>query len=165
MLDAKVMRRSNSPWSFLFVIVDEKDGSKRICVDFRKLNEVTKKNSFHLPLIDDILASLGRAKFFSSLDLKSGCWQVLMDDLDSHRCLFEFIVMRFGLSNAPAVFQELMSVVLDGCHAFAIANLDDILIHSTSLEEQLFYLDTIFGRLRYHDLKVSKGSKIRNRYN
>ena len=161
MLEAKVIRRSNSPWSFPVVIVDKKDGSKRFCVDFRKLNQVTKKNSFPLPLIDDILALLGRAKFFSSLDLKSGYWQVLMDDLDKektafacHRGLFEFNVMPFGLSNAPAVFQELMSVVLNGCHAFAIAYLDDILIFSTSFEEHLMHLNTIFDRLRYHGLKL-----------
>ena len=74
MLDADVIRRSRSPWSFPIVIVDKKDGSKRFCVDFRKLNQVTKKNSYPLPLIDDILALLGKAKYFTSLDLKSGYW-------------------------------------------------------------------------------------------
>ena len=161
MLDAEVIRRSNSPWSFPVVIVDKKDGSKRFCVDFRKLNHVTKKNSFPLPLIDDILALLGKAIYFTSLDLKSGYWQVLMDETDKektafacHRGLFEFNVMPFGLSNAPAVFQELMSIVLNGCNAFAIAYLDDILIFSTTFEEHLFHLNTIFGRLRQHGLKL-----------
>ena len=79
MLDANVIRRSRSPWSFPVVIVDKKDGSKRFCVDFRKLNQISKKNSYPLPLIDDILALLGNAKCFSSLDLKSGYWQVLVD--------------------------------------------------------------------------------------
>ena len=104
MLEAKVIRRSNSPWSFPVVIVDKKDGSKRFCVDFRKLNQITKKNSYPLPLIGDILALLGKAKLFTSLDLKSGYWQVLMDDLDKektafacHRGLFKFNVMPFGL--------------------------------------------------------------------
>ena len=69
MLEAKVIRRSNSPCSFPVVIVDKKDGSKRFCIDFRKLNQVIKTNSFPLPLIDDILSLLGRAEFFSSLDL------------------------------------------------------------------------------------------------
>ena len=63
MIEAKVIRRSNSPWSFPVVIVDKKDGSKRFCVDFRKLNQVIMKNSFPLPLIDDILSLLGNAKF------------------------------------------------------------------------------------------------------
>ena len=67
MLDADVIKRSRSPWSFPVVIVDKKDGSKRFCVDFRKLNQITKKNSYPLPLIDDILALLGKAKFFTSL--------------------------------------------------------------------------------------------------
>ena len=77
MLDADIIKRSRSPWSFPVVIVNKKDGSKRFCVDFRKLNQITKKNSFPLPLIDDILALLGKAKYFTSLDLKkwvlAGC--------------------------------------------------------------------------------------------
>ena len=161
MLDAKVIRRSRSPWSFPVVIVDKKDGSKRFCVDFRKLNQVTKKNSYPLPVIDDILALLGKAKYFTSLDLKSGYWQVLMNESDKektafacHRGLFEFNVMPFGLSNAPAVFQELMSVVLQGLGDFAIAYLDDILVFSPTLEDYLQHLDTIFDRLRKHDLKL-----------
>ena len=75
--DADVIKRSRSPWSFSVVIVDKKDGSKRFCVDFRRLNQVTKKNYIPLPpLIDDILALLGKTKYFTSLDLKSGCWPV-----------------------------------------------------------------------------------------
>ena len=104
MLEANVIRRSKSPWSFPVVIMDKKDGSKRFCVDFRKLNQITKPNSYPLPLIDDILALLGRARYFTSLDLKSGYWQVLMDEADKektafacHRGLFEFNVMPFGL--------------------------------------------------------------------
>ncbi|MCG7879415.1 MAG: RNase H-like domain-containing protein, partial [Candidatus Thiodiazotropha endolucinida] len=161
MLDANVIKRSRSPWSFPVVIVDKKDGSKRFCVDFRKLNQITKKNSFPLPLIDDILALLGRAKYFTSLDLKSGYWQVAMDEKDKektafacHKGLFEFNVMPFGLSNAPAVFQELMSVVLQGCNDFATAYLDDILIFSSSLEEHLRHISLIFDRLRQHNLKL-----------
>ena len=152
MLDAEVIRRSNSLWSFTVVIVDKKDGTKRFYVDFRKLNQVTKKNSYPLPLIDDILALLGKAKFFTFLDLKSGYWQVLMDEKDKektafacHRGLFEFNVLPFGLSNAPAVFQELMSIFfLNGCNAFAIAYLDDIMTFSETFEEHMFHLNTIF---------------------
>ena len=161
MLDANIIRRSRSPWSFPVVIVDKKDGSKRFCVDFRKLNQVTKKNSYPLPLIDDILALLGKAKYFTSLDLKSGYWQVAMDDQDKektafacHKGLFEFNVMPFGLSNAPAVFQELTSVVLQGCNNFATAYLDDIMIFSSTLEEHLEHLSIIFGKLRQHNLKL-----------
>ena len=112
-------------------------------------------------MIDDILALLGKAKFFTSLDLKSGYWQVLMDEKDKektafacHRGLFEFNVMPFGFSNAPAVFQELMSIVLNGCNAFAIAYLDDILIFSETFEEHMLHLNTIFERLYEHGLKL-----------
>ena len=82
MIDAKVIRKSRSPWSFPVVIVDKKYGSKRFCVDFRKLNQVTKKYSNPLPVNDHILALLGKAKYFTSLDLKSGYWQVLMNESD-----------------------------------------------------------------------------------
>ena len=113
MIDAKVIRRSNSPWSFPVVIVDKKDGSKRFCVGFRKLNQITKPKSYPRPLIDDILAVLGKAKYFTSLDLKSGYWQVLIDENDTktafvcHRGLFELSMMPSGLSNAAAVFPDL----------------------------------------------------------
>ena len=88
MIDADVIRRSRSPWSFPVVIVDKKDGSKRFCVDFRRLNKITVKNCYPLPLIDDILALLGKAKYFTSLDLKSGYWQIAMDVKDKHKTAF-----------------------------------------------------------------------------
>ena len=112
-------------------------------------------------MIDDILALLGKAKYFSSLDLKSGYWQVAMDEKDKektafacHRGLFEFNVMPFGLSNAPANFQELMSVVLQDCSGFATAYLDDLLIFSESLEEHMKHISIIFMKLRQHNLKL-----------
>ena len=82
MLEAGVIRRSRSPWSFPVVIVDKEDGSKRFYVDFRKLYRVTKKNSYPLALIDDILALLGKAKYFTSVDLKSGYLQIAMNETD-----------------------------------------------------------------------------------
>jgi hypothetical protein len=161
MLDANIIRRSRSPWSFPVVIVDKKDGSKRFCVDFRKLNQITKKNSYPLPLIDDILALLGNAKFFSSLDLKSGYWQVLMDERDKektafacHKGLFSFEKMPFGLCNAPSIFQELMAHVLAECTDFATAYLDDILVFSSTFEEHLAHLNVLFEKLRKHPLKL-----------
>lgn len=162
MLDAGVIEKSRSPWSFPVVIVDKKDGSKRFCVDFRKLNQITKKNSYPLPLIDDILVLLGGAKYFTSLDLKSGYWQVAMSEEDkektafttTHRGLHQFTRMPFGLSNAPSIFQEVMSHVLEGYRNFTTAYLDDILIFSSTLEEHLKHIDLVFERLRSHGLKL-----------
>ena len=161
MLKAGVIRRSQSPWSFSLVIVSKKDGSKRLCVDFRKLNEITKKNSYPLPLIDDILSLLGKAKYFTSLDLKSGYWQVKMSEKDRektafacHRGLFEFNVMPFGLCNAPSVFMMLMNTVLEGLEGFACAYIDDILIFSETVEEHFEHLHTVLDRLQQHKLKL-----------
>lgn len=142
---------------FPIVVVDKKDGSKRFCVDFRRLNKVTKTNSWPLPLIDDLLDQLGKASYFTSLDLKSGYWQVQVQEEDKektaftcHRGLFEFNVMPFGLCNAPQIFSELMSVVLQGLDSCALAYLDDILIFSETLEQHEQHIKTVFDRLRKH---------------
>ena len=161
MLEAGIIRRSRSPWSFPVVVVDKKDGSKRFCVDFRQLNKITKPISYPLPVIDDILARLGEAKYFTTLDLKSGYWQVLMDERDRektafacHRGLFEFLVMPFGLSGAPPVFMELMNIVSEGLEDFAIPYLDDIIIFSASPDEHLSHLRAVFNKIREHGLKM-----------
>ena len=163
MLEAKVIERSQSPWSFPLVVVKKKGGSDmyRMCVDFRTLNKIVRPVSYPLPLIDDILSLLGNARYFTALDLKSGYWQVQLDD-DSkektafacHRGLFQFNVMLFGLSNAPAVFQELMNIVLQGCEDFAMAYLDDVLIFSKDEKEHLQHIQIIFDRIRQHGLKL-----------
>jgi len=143
------------------VIVDKKDGTKRFCVDFRRLNKITKTNSYPLPIIDDILALLGKARYFTSLYLKSGYWQVLMDEQDKektafacHKGLYQFNVMPFGLVNAPSIFQELMNRVLNGLGDFSTAYLDDILIYSETLEEHLSHMQEVFNRLREHGLRL-----------
>ena len=109
-LEAKVIERSRSPWSFPIVVVDKKDGGYRFCVDCRALNNPL---AYPLPLIDDILALLDKATCFSTLDLRSGYWQVALDQADRekaafvwHSGLFQFRVMPSGLANAPGVFQQ-----------------------------------------------------------
>lgn len=161
MLEAKVIRRSTSSWSFPTLMVPKKDGGKRFCVDFRKLNAITRQYQWPLPHLDDIMVSFGKSRVFSSLDLKSGYWQVPMDEKDrektafvSHRGLFEFNCMPFGLTNAPSVFQELMTHVLDGINHFATAYLDDIVIYSPSVDEHLKHLSEVFDRLRTFGLKM-----------
>lgn len=165
MLEANVIRPSNSSWSFPILLVPKKDTEdRRFCVDFRKLNQITRNFVWPLPHIDDVLASMGKSKVFSSLDLKSGFWQIPMDEKDRektaftcHRGLYEFNSMPFGLTNAPSVFQELMTHVLEGISGqFATAYLDDIVIHSETVEDHLRHLAEVFDRLRRFGLKMKK---------
>ena len=166
MLDADIIRESASPWASPVVIVPKKDGSLRFCIDYRRLNSATRKNCYPLPNIDDIFASLGGAKFFSCLDLKSGYWQIAVHENDkpktafvSHQGLYEFNVMPFGLTNAPAVFQELMNNVLKGIrNKFAMAYIDDILVYSETYEDHIRHLSEVFLRLEKANLKL-KASK------
>ena len=161
MLKAGVIRPSTSSWSFPIVLVPKKDGSKRLCVDFRKLNRITRKYTFPLPLIDDVLAGLGNSKFFSSLDLRSGYWQVPVDEKDKpktalvcHKGIFEHNYMPMGLMNAGSYFQELMTHVLEGIGSFATAYLDDIIVFSPNEQDHLRHLTEVFDRLRKFGLKM-----------
>ena len=162
MLEAGIIRKSHSQYSFPVVIVDKKDGSKRFCIDFRALNKVTKPISWPLSLIDDVLSLLKSAKYFKSLDIKSGYWQILMDEKEREKTafsvpgkgLFECNCLPFGFVNAPSVFQSLMAVVLEGLNFFCQAYLDDILIFSDTLENHLSHINQVFDRLRQHKLKL-----------
>ena len=145
-----------SPWASPVVIVPKKDGSKRFCVDYRRLNAVTRRDVYPLPRIDDILDAAGGAKYFSSLDLASGYWQVELDQeareksaFTTHRGLFEFTRMPFGLCNAPATFQRLMQAILAGLEGTScFVYLDDILVVSDTFEDHLKHLSEVFMRLR-----------------
>jgi Reverse transcriptase (RNA-dependent DNA polymerase) len=112
MLEKGLIRESASPWASPIVLVPKKNGKQRICIDYRKLNQVTEKDVYPLPVIDDILESFKGAKWFSSLDLASGYWQVAVKEEDRKKTafitksgLYEFNVMPFELCNAPATFQ------------------------------------------------------------
>lgn len=111
MLKHGVIEPSTSPWPYPVVLVAKKNGSLRFCVDYRKLNDVTVKGSYPLPIIDDTLDALGGSQWFSTLDLKSGYWQVAMDPADKEKTAIRigvgschFRVMHFGLCNTPATF-------------------------------------------------------------
>ena len=162
MLKADIIRPSTSPWASPIVIVPKKDGSKRMCVDYRKVNQITHKNSYPLPNISEILSSFKDAKVFSCLDLKSGYWQIEVEEKDRektaftcHAGLFEFNVLPFGLTAAPPVFQNLMDGILNGTLGrFTCVYLDDIIIYSSSIEEHLTHLRIVFDRLRQANLKL-----------
>ena len=121
MLKARVIRPSHSDWTSPIVLASKKDGETRFCVDFRRLNEVTRKDAFPLPLISDLLDKFAAARYFTSLDLRTGFWQIRMKQEDAAKTafltrqgLYEFTVMPYGLTNAPATFQRLMNQVLAG---------------------------------------------------
>ena len=156
MTDRGVVQPSTSAWASPIVLVPKRDGSLCFCVDYRKLNAVTKKDVYPLPRIDDILDTLGKSRYFTTLDLASGYWQIEMDPASqeksafvTHHGLFEFRRMPFGLCNAPATFQRLMQTVLAGLewHCCFIY-LDDILVASQTFEEHMEHLRLIFDRFR-----------------
>ena len=162
MLSQDVIKVSTSPWSSPVVLVKKKDGTMRFCVDYRKLNAVTKKDSYPLPRIDDALDALSGSKYFSTLDLQSGYHQVAMDSdsiektaFTSHAGLYEYNVMSFGLTNAPPTFQRLMQRVLHGLDwKICLVYIDDVIIFSETFQEHLSRLATVFDRLREANLKL-----------
>ena len=161
-LDAGVIRESTSPWSSPLVYVRKRDGSTRPCVDYRKLNDVTKKDAYPLPRIDDCLDSLSSAKLFSTLDLQSGYWQIEVDEADkcktafiTRRGLYEYNTLPFGLCSAPASFERCMEMVFRGLQwRTLLVYLDDVVIFSSTLEEHISRLDDVFGRLKAAGLKL-----------
>ena len=143
-------------------MVQKKDGTKRFCIDYRKLNDVTKKDAYPLPRIDDSLAQLAGAKWFSCLDLNSGYWQVEVDEVDrektafmSRRGLFEFKVMPFGLCSAPASFERLMETVHAGLNwQICLIYLDDIIVIGKSFRDMVGNLEQVLNKLQGANLKL-----------
>ena len=137
-----VIRPSHSPWASPTVLAAKKNVTTRFCVDYRRLNAVTKMDVFPLPRVDDSLDLLAKSKYFSTLDLSSGYWQVKVapDSIEktafaTHSGLFEFVVMPFGLCNAPATFQRLMESVLTGlARDICMVYMDDILVMGATYE-------------------------------
>ncbi|GFV13512.1 hypothetical protein TNCV_2288551 [Trichonephila clavipes] len=163
MLDEGIVQPSESPWSSPIVLVRKKDGSWRFCVDYRKLNSVTKKDVYPLPRIDDTLDCLKSAMFFSSMDLRFGYWQIEIDEADREKTafftpegLYEFKVMPFGLCNAPATFERMMDNLLRHFKwTMCLCYLEDIIVFSETFEDHLIRLRLVLKCLQEAGLKLN----------
>ena len=162
MLNNGIIRESNSPWSFPVVLVDKPDGTKRFCIDYRKLNEISKKDSYPLPRIVDTIDVLNGAKYFSTIDFCSGYWQIPLSETSIPKTafttkfgLFEWLRMPFGLSNAPSTFQRTMDVLLSRLTwKCCLVYIDDILVFSNSMDQHVKDLKLVFERLRESGFSV-----------
>ncbi|KAF4700210.1 hypothetical protein FOZ62_000575, partial [Perkinsus olseni] len=158
-----VIRRSTSPWRYPCVFVPKKNGKVRMCIDYRGLNRLCETEAYPVPRPDDVQEHLGNAKYFTTLDLRSGYWQVPVRPEDQAKTafcpgpgfpLYEWLRMPFGLASAPATFQRLMDSIV-GDLPFVKCYLDDLLIYSSSMEEHLDHLRQVFAILRKFGLTIA----------
>ncbi|KAK8558553.1 hypothetical protein V6N12_041854 [Hibiscus sabdariffa] len=160
LLDRGFIRPSSSPWGAPVLFVKKKDGSLRLCIDYRKLNNLTVKNKYPLPRIDDLFDQFRGATVFLKIDLRSGYYQLKVKDSDVAKTAirtryghYEFLVMPFGLTNAPAAFMDMMNRVFRPyLDQFVVVFIDDILIYSRSEAEHVEHLRIILQTLRDHRL-------------
>ncbi|KAL4332434.1 hypothetical protein GQ457_07G005710 [Hibiscus cannabinus] len=164
--DKGFIRPNTSPWGPPVLFMKKKDGSRRLCIDYRQLNRVTIKNKYPLPRIEDLFDQLQDASVFSRIDLISGYYQMKVKDADVPKTTFqtryghfEFLVMPFGLTNAPAAFMDMMNRVFKPyLHKFVVVFIDDILIYSRNKDEHAEHLRIVLQTLRDRQLfaKFSK---------
>ncbi|UYV80221.1 hypothetical protein LAZ67_18002076, partial [Cordylochernes scorpioides] len=163
MLEEGIIRQSSSPWSFPVILVKKRDGKYRFCVDYRKLNEVTVKDVYPIPRIDDVMDTLQGSKYFSAIDLKSGYWQVEIEERDKEKTafttahgLYEFNVMPFGLCNAPATFERNMDNVLGNLRwQICLCYLDDVIIYSSDFPTHIKRLEAVLRCFSESNLKLN----------
>ena len=158
-----IIEKSSSDWSSPIVLVKKKDGTLRFCIDFRRLNSVSKTDAYPMPRVDDLLDELGQARFISMLDLTKGYWQVPVEKTAQAKTafrtpfgLYQFRRMPFGLQGAPSTFQRMMDSLLVGMQDFAAAYLDDLVIFSRSWPEHMLHLRRVLQKLREADLTVKQ---------
>lgn len=162
MLHDGIIEPANGPYAAPVTLQPKKDGSLRFCVDFRQLNSATVRDVYPIPRIDDTLDQLQNAKYFTSMDLKSGFWQIELDAesrpktaFTTHAGLYHFTVMPFGLTNAPATFQRLMDLVLGGLKwSCALVYLDDIIVYSSTFSSHLQHLELVLQRIQESGLTL-----------
>jgi Reverse transcriptase (RNA-dependent DNA polymerase)/RNase H-like domain found in reverse transcriptase len=163
LLQRQIIQESTSPFASPVVLVRKKDGKLRLCVDYRLLNNQTKKYAYPLPRIEEALDRLHGAKYFSSMDLASGYHQNAVEEKDRHKTafttpfgLYEYTRMPFGLCNAPATFSQLMqSQMHDLIMQIMLVSLDDILVFSSTFEDHVKRLEMVLKRLRSLGLKLN----------
>ena len=168
LVERQLIRPSTSPWGFPVLFVRKANGTLRMCVDYRALNKLTVHNRYPIPRIDDMLNMLSGACVFSSLDLMQGYYQVCIRDSDYPKTAFktpfgsyEFRVLPFGLTNAPAVFQSMMNRIFRlFLGQFVLVYLDDILVFSRSADEHERRLAQVLEKLQQHQL-VARLEKYR----
>ena len=162
MIDRGIVEPSNSPWASNIVLATKKDGKVRFCVDYRRLNDVTVKDAYPLPRVDDCLDSLAGSKWFSSMDLNSGFWQIGMSPDDKEKTafitslgLYQFTVMPFGLANSPSTFERLMENILRGLQwQECLVYMDDVITPSRTFEDGIIRLEHILERFTHANLKL-----------
>ena len=168
MLTAGVVEPTSSPWASNVVVVKKKDGTLRFCIDYRRLNDITRKDVYPLPRIDACLDAMAGAQYFSTFDLRSGYHQVRMHEADADKTsfvtrqgAFRFRRLPFGLCNAGSTFQRLMDIVMKEANfEICLVYLDDIIVYSEEADEHLRRLEIVFSRLRKARLKL-KPSKCK----
>jgi len=162
MLEQGIIQPSKSLFSSPVLLVPKKDGSYRFCVDFRQLNALTVKSKFPVPIFDQLMDELANAKWFSTLDLRAGFHQILLQSGEEHKIAFqthlgsyEFRVMAFGLNGSPSTFQGAMnSTLAPGLRKFVLVFFDEILVYSNSYEKHLFHLAQVFQWLSRDQWKL-----------
>ena len=162
LLTKEYIRESQSTWASPVVMVKKPNGQIRLCVDFKHINEVTKPLPFYMPQVEDVLEAVGRSSVISKLDLSKGYYQVPMASkvimktaICCHCGKYEFVRMPFGVKNAPAVFQTLISKVLIGCSEFSHPYMDDIIIFSSSWELHKVHIRKVLSCLRTAELTAN----------
>ena len=155
MQDHGIIEPAASDWAAPIVLMKKKDGTIRLCIDYRQLNAVSRVDAYPMPRIDDIIDQLGQDQYISTLDLTKGYWQVPVAERDRPKTafvtpfgLYQFRRMPFGLQGAPATFQRTMDTMLNGLRGFAAAYLDDLVVFSNTWQEHLRHLEAVLGRLR-----------------